>query len=396
VRTASILSDILYLTGDTNETTTLEVVVPRIVAQVSWNGELISTAPTSWGTRKGSLPGPITYQLPKLSGWKTKDSFPERWKNYSDTGLAWVHANHTTTASSSTSATKPYLFIDEYGFHTGIHIWRGSFVSHADGAYIKVQGGVGFAFSAYLNGLFLDTFPGSASSASSGMTITFDNATLNENNTLVIIQDNTGHDEGSGATTVRGILNATLLGTTKTFDSWKVAGTAGGSINATLDPVRGIYNEGGLTGERLGWHLPGYDDSSWQQNLPSTGISDAGVQFYRTTIDLDVPDGHDMSVSFILTQDFTSNVRAFLYVNGYQYGRYMPSVSSTNTFPVPPGILNYGGRNVIALALWSLNPSGANIRVDWEMTKLTRSSLNTKFDASYLQPSWSSDRTHYA
>lgn len=30
-----------------------------------------------------------------------------------------------------------------------------------------------------------------------------------------------------------------------------------------------------------GWHLPGFDDSHWAVGKPTTGISTAGVSFYR-------------------------------------------------------------------------------------------------------------------
>ena len=46
-------------------------------------------------------------------------------------------------------------------------------------------------------------------------------------------------------------------------------------------------NEGGLFGEREGWHLPGFDTSSWterdlSEGLPSGG---AGVGFFVTTFE---------------------------------------------------------------------------------------------------------------
>ena len=78
--------------------------------------------------------------------------------------------------------------------------------------------------------------------------VSFANATLSTAgpNVLLVVQDNSGHDETSGALNVRGILNATLPGgNSSTLSSWKVTGTAGGSTNSLLDPVRTIYKEGG-------------------------------------------------------------------------------------------------------------------------------------------------------
>jgi hypothetical protein len=48
-----------------------------------------------------------------------------------------------------------------------------------------------------------------------------------------------------------------------------------------VDKARGPLNEGGLYGERQGWHLPGFDDSHWTTSKPTNGIAQAGVQFYR-------------------------------------------------------------------------------------------------------------------
>jgi hypothetical protein len=60
------------------------------------------------------------------------------------------------------------------------------------------------------------------------------------------MQDNSGHDQGSASLNVRGIINATLIDDESGgFNSWKVAGTAGGASGPTIDPVRTYYN--GLT-----------------------------------------------------------------------------------------------------------------------------------------------------
>ncbi len=143
-----------------------------------------------------------------------------------------------------------------------------------------------------------------------------------------------GHDETSGATNPRGIYNATLLGSSNTklaFTSWKVAGTAGGESN--IDPVRGPYNEGGLHAERLGWHLPGFPDSSWSSSTPETGLSEAGANFYRTVVKLDLPRDVDISLGFVLGSPAGAKVRAQLYVNGYMFGKFVPHIGNQVVFP---------------------------------------------------------------
>jgi hypothetical protein len=147
-----------------------------------------------------------------------------------------------------------------------------------------------------------------------------------------VIQDNMGHDQTTGALNPRGILNATLLGGNgdNAFVSWKVAGKAGGQSN--IDPVRGAYNEGGLTAERLGWHLPGFDDSEWAAGSPGEGFAEAGAKFYRSEFALEIPRGFDVSLAFELAPGVErSALRAQLYVNGYMFGEY-----STLVFAPPP------------------------------------------------------------
>lgn len=398
VRSAIIDGSTLTVTGDVNETSTLEVFAPSAVTRVTWNGKDIQTTKTSYGSLKGSLSGPPMFEAPSIGAWKTAGSLPEPFLNYSDNSPAWVEANHMSTVSSQKNATLPYLYVDEYGFHVGNILWRGYFNGSASGVYLNVQGGTAFGFSAYLNGKFIGSFLGNANLEASNLTLSFANATFSTSgpNILFVIQDDTGHDETSGAINVRGILNSTLLGTNSSFYEWKVAGTAGGSTNTTLDPIRGVYNEGGLYGERLGWHLPGFDDSSWSSGSPQAGVTGATVQFYRSTMPLNVPTGLDVSLSFVLSAPGPNTIRALLYVNGYQYARFAPYVDNQVTFPVPPGILDYSGDNTIALAVWSQTEEGGQVGVDVQVNYVTETSLNVLFDGSYLRPGWDSVRLKYA
>lgn len=128
-------------------------------------------------------------------------------------------------------------------------------------------------------------------------------------------------------------------------------------------------------------HLPGYPDDDWAVHPANSSTLDApssGVRVYRTAVDLNVPRGLDVSVSFKLTAPSNSTfpptrpgysncVRALLFVNGYQYGRFNPYVGNQIRYPVPPGILNYFGENTIAVSVWSLAAEGAEVKVEWEV-----------------------------
>jgi hypothetical protein len=179
------------------------------------------------------------------------------------------------------------------------------------------------------------------------------------------------------------------------FTSWKIAGEAGGETEL-LDPVRGPLAEGGLTAERLGWHLPGFDDSEWESGSPSAGFEGADIKFYRTTIPLDVPAEIDASFAFVINAVGSKTIRAQLFVNGYQYARFNPYVGNEIKFPVPPGILNYSGDNVIGLSVWAQSEEGAQVDVQLVQEYAIESSWSSSFDSEYLRPGWTEERLAYA
>ena len=87
--------------------------------------------------------------------------------------------------------------------------------------------------------------------------------------------------------------------------------------------MRGILNEGGLFGEREGWHLPGFDTSKWVSRDISQGLpgGKAGVGFFVTTFELAYPTGSDVLTSFEFAEEFGQPYRALLFVNGWMFGK---------------------------------------------------------------------------
>lgn len=88
-------------------------------------------------------------------------------------------------------------------------------------------------------------------------------------------------------------------------------------LSSFKDKVRGVQNEGGLYGEREGWHLPDFDDSDWSKADLSNGLPEnqAGVGWFRTTFSLDIPVGYDVPLSFEFETE-NAPYRALLFVNG--------------------------------------------------------------------------------
>jgi beta-galactosidase GanA len=245
----------------------------------------------------------------------------------------------------------------------------------------------------------LGSYLGEPNVEQSNLTLPFNisHVSTSSENVLVIVHDDTGHDETSGALNPRGILGATLMSDSSSvnFSQWRVTGTAGGETN--LDPMRGPYNEGGLYAERMGWHLPGFKDNAWVDAGSQLNFTGADIKFYRTVTPLSIPEGVDVSISFELSACGTTNAfRAQLFVNGYQMGRFNPYVGNQIEFPVPPGILDYKGDNTIGFSLWAQTEAGACASVDWKINYVLESSLDVTFDGEYLRPGWTSERLQYS
>lgn len=404
--TLSKKSTLLDIAGDADGATQIEIWAPKSVTALQWNGQKLSFKRTAYGTLVGTTPAlditaaKVSAKLQgTLNNWRVADGLPERFANYSDAGAGWVLANHTTTPNpTKPSGTGPVLYADDYGFHLGNLLWRGRFNGQATGVQLVVQGGTASGWSAWLNGGYIGSFPGDPVSVAGNLTLSFSNATvLDGENVLLVLQDHSGHDQRDAALLPRGILRAALVGGNNAFSSWRVAGNAGGEKN--IDPVRGPIAEGGLHAERLGWHLPGFDDSKWASGSPSDGVQGAGVAFYRTEVDLSkVIDkrGYDVALEFIIDAPAGTNVRAQLYVNGYQYGKFVKQVGNQIAFPVPPGVLNIRGKNTIGLSLWSQSAAGAKVSIEWNVLGVYDSAWDAAFDASYLQPGWTAQRLSYA
>ncbi|KAJ7175894.1 glycoside hydrolase family 35 protein [Mycena filopes] len=398
VRSLTFADSRAVVTGDIAKATTLEVFAPADCDSIEWNGKPLGTHKTSYGSLKASLPKPgldaaALQQTLTFGDWKYSDALPEADAAYDDSN--WVVADHLTTPNPTKPSTLPVLYADDYGFHNGVQIFRGRWTGEASAVNLTVQGGTAFGFSVWLNSVYLGSFPGIVSATSGTLSLSFANATLLSTNVLTVVMDHSGHDQRADALIPRGILSAALVSSSNTtFTKWTLAGNAGGDAN--IDPVRGTLNEGGLHSERLGWHLPQFDDSTWATRSPSEGINNGSIAFYRTTSTLAIPEGYDAALEFILTSPPGSNLRAQLYINGYQYGKFVPQIGHQIAFPVPPGILNFRGTNTIGLSLWSQDAEGAQVDVQWNVLGVFESAFDSGFDASALQPAWTAERLKFA
>ncbi|KAK1842878.1 beta-galactosidase [Colletotrichum chrysophilum] len=405
VRSASISHGVLHVSGDNDRATTIEAYVgDKPIETIDWNGIRLPATKTAYGSFTAAIPGAEdrTVALPELKNWRSADALPEAARDYDDS--RWVVCNKTTTPSPYAPVTLPVLYSSDYGFYSGAKIYRGYFDgANATSVNITASGGLAFGWSAWLNGQPIGGDVGSAAATTTNKTLALPRAALRAtDNVLTVVVDYHGHDQastGQGINNPRGILGAQLQpGSTRTatgFKQWKLAGAAGGEAN--IDPVRGPMNEGGLHPERLGWHLPGFTpSSSWATKSPLDGLSGAGIAFYVTTFTLNIDSDLDAPLGVEFSAPAGTTARVMFWINGYQYGKYVPHIGPQTRFPVPPGVINNRGRNTIAVSLWAQTDAGAKLD-GLKLVQYGQYQTDFKFnrDWSYLQPGWE-DRAQYA
>lgn len=116
VRSAEIHGSRLALTGDTDTATSIEIVAPSAVHQVTWNGVNVLVKATKYGTLTGKIAGPSQdIKLPDLTktSWKYSPASPETYNDFDDS--QWVNADHQTTNNPFPPKTLPVLYADDYG-----------------------------------------------------------------------------------------------------------------------------------------------------------------------------------------------------------------------------------------------------------------------------------------
>lgn len=420
VRSASISDSVLQISGDSNVTSTIEAYVgSTAISSIAWNGITLNATKTAYGTYTAIILGTESrsLSLPSLDTWQSADSLPEAQPSFDDS--SWTIANKTTTQAYIAPYTLPVLFSSDYGYYTGAKLYRGyfPFASNYTSVNITAAGGDAFGWSAWLNGVFIGGDAGNTSAlAATTAVLTLPASALAAANdsidhVLTVLVDYHGHDQASvagGLAVPRGLYGAQLLPDTTIletgFTTWKIQGNAGGAAGY-IDPVRGPMNEGGLYGERLGWHLPGFSPAdsygdnaaigAWDNATPLDGLDGAGVRFYVTTFNLDLDADLDAPLGLALSAPAGTVARVMFWVNGYQYGKYVPHVGPQTVFPFPPGVVNNQGVNYLAVSLWAMTDAGAALDgIELVSYGVYQTGFGFSRNWTALQPGWS-DRSQY-
>lgn len=357
-RTATQEGETLDLTGDTAQAGDLETFAPNAVHQVRWNGAPVATATTPSASLLGHLDGPAPVAMPALREWHVAHGAPEIDPAFDD--RAWQAANHTSTPNPYWEHTLPILDSDSYGFHHG-HVWyRGHFKATGGETSIRLSASLGVhlgnhgIFTAWINGHYLGSNP------SGSQQFPIDPSWLKKgaDNVVSVLTENTGHlqEEHNGAfREMRGLMSARLQGSDAAIQ-WKLQGNVGGED--LPDTTRGPFNIGGLYGERKGWNLPAFNDKAWTTTTLPQATDKPGVDWYRTTFNLDVPADQDVPIAVRIHDVVPHHYRAIIFINGWQIGRYISDVGPQTDFELPAGLLNPHGKNTIAISTWSTAQDG--------------------------------------
>ncbi|KAK3635215.1 hypothetical protein LTR56_014824 [Elasticomyces elasticus] len=379
LRTVKIVDGCIHLTGDLNSTSDIEVIgAPAGISKLFYNGQSLGFKQHS---RTGVVTATATYTTPSFAvpdlrtvGWSVIDSLPEIQTGYDD--ILWTVADLTYSNNTYRNLTTPVsLYGSDYGYHTGSLIYRGRFKATGHDSestfYLMTQGGTAFGHSIWLNSTFISSWHGSGDYKAYNTTYTLPTLVAGAEYVITILIDMMGLEENwtvgeDFMKNPRGVLDYSLSGHAKSDVSWKLTGNLHGEDY--IDKTRGPLNEGALFAERQGYHLPGapvLDVSTSISALgPMEGLSEAGVSFYSTTLELNMPVGYDIPLAFVFANSTIGEVPAYrcqIWVNGYNFAKYIHNIGPQTSFPVPEGIFNYHGSNYIAVSLWALEADGAAV-----------------------------------
>ncbi|MFD5449256.1 beta-galactosidase [Streptomyces sp. NPDC127100] len=359
LRDASLDGSTVRLTGDMVDAYGLEVWAPRGITDVTWNGRAVATSVSRAQSMRSRrpLPGVTEPALPALDGWRRRDENPEAEPGYDDSG--WTVADRRTSHSTTrVPEEQPVLFADDYGYHYGDVWYRGRLTGAAGLESVSLTAATGARgmLMAWLDGEPLGTHDvarqdgkGTWSDTAGFLVPERLRERLGGGRphspvlSVLVRRTQRGQDDGRAA---RGLTSVVFRGASPAVH-WRVRGAV------APDPVRGPLNNGGLYGERKGWHLPGYDDGGWESVSLPRADRRQGVTWYRTVFRLDVPPDVDASVGLAFDDDPARDYRVQVFLNGWNMGEYVNGGKSPQrTLVLPNGILRTrAAANTLALAV---------------------------------------------
>ena len=383
-RTVHYADGVAHITGSLEQTGDLSVVAPAGVSSVTWNGAPLGEV--SSGTAHGSAPGPQEVAPQALSFVSATDD-AEAATDYDDS--AWTSADATTSRQSEDypgilrypgnrdrnqqgpgSYAGVVLDSNHYGFHSGSVWYRAHYTAASSDPTLSFQATAskgapaqgrnpGFA-QVWVNGQYAGALSATgdwqsvkapAGAVRAGQRVVV--AVLVNNLGLSLDWNNGAWGSLSQSKENRGFYDAAL--DAQGAVTWRINGATTASARDTAtNPSGTVYNNGGLGGERAGWHMPALQDSSWER-ADDLHAARPGVTWYRSHVTLDVPDSQDtawhLDVSSSRLPARADHSQVTLFVNGWNAGVYIGDAGPQSSFTIPSAFLNHHGDNVIALAV---------------------------------------------
>ncbi len=338
------------------------------------------------GVFTGKVPGPAAVASQQLSFVKSTD-YAEAKATYDDS--KWKVAADTQAANPRFQGPGEYshtvLDSNHYGFYEGSVWYRGTFTATKADPYLYLQGNGGSGvpsqgknpafMQVWVNGIYAGAYDAAGNWAK--VNVPAGTVKSGDKVTVAVLVNNLGQnldwsDDGLSKQN-RGLFDVAIEGSTAT---WKIHGAdADFAAKAATNPSGTLYNNGGLGGEKAGFHMPGFDDSKWAKadNLHSP----AGVTWYRARVKLNLPANQDTAFRLDINSSRFSSLgdraQATLFVNGWNTGVYIGDRGPQTSFTIPAGFLNPNGENVISIAVAAkedgMGPDSVTLRAVHSTTK---------------------------
>lgn len=345
-----------------------------------------ATATSDVGVFTGKVPGPAAVASQQLSFVKSTD-YAEAKATYDDS--KWKVAADTQAANPRFQGPGEYshtvLDSNHYGFYEGSVWYRGTFTATKADPYLYLQGNGGSGvpsqgknpafMQVWVNGVYAGAYDAAGNWAK--VNVPAGTVKSGDKVTVAVLVNNLGQnldwsDDGLSKQN-RGLFDVAIEGSTAT---WKIHGAdADFATKAATNPSGTLYNNGGLGGEKAGFHMPGFDDSKWAKadNLHSP----AGVTWYRARVKLNLPANQDTAFRLDINSSRFSSLgdraQATLFVNGWNTGVYIGDRGPQTSFTIPAGFLNPNGENVISIAVAAkedgMGPDSVTLRAVHSTTK---------------------------
>jgi hypothetical protein len=359
--------------GDAHEAGDFQVWGPAFTS-ASFNGEALAlTAQPDGSLRTNAVKGPDAVRLPDLAklAWTRRMDSLEAQPGFDD--AQWTRVDNRPSAAQTWTMPErgqPTLAMSDYGFHHG-DVWYRGRIDIKDGAaavpnQLELFYGAGGAgmIQVWIDGRFVGqheldvgrSFPETTDSVKFAL-----GALKPGKHVIAVMVRNNSHNWNLMADDfhreARGLIAASLTSRGGARFAlpieWRIQGNQGGE--AIVDHVRGPLNNGGLFGERAGWHLPGAANEGWTAARTGAAPPGAGTYWLRTRFKLDLPRGHDVQLGLAFGDTSkprsSRENRVLLFVNGWNMGQFIAHIGPQRTFVIPPGILDPNGDNTIALAV---------------------------------------------